>query len=448
MAKDAASDHELFSDKVRALERRTGDLQQQARQDHSEPGELASAVIAELQVSLEELRVAEEELQQQNEELVASRQAIEVERQRYRDLFEFAPDGYVVTDTAGVVQEANRAAAALLGITQKAVVGKPLVLYFAQESHLAFYARLRHLSQGEGIHAWEVSVQPRKGTLVPVSLAAAPVQDRPSQVTGVRWLLRDITEQVAAREQLRVLNAELETRVQRRTAELQRSNEDLQQFAYIASHDLQEPLRAVNTYVQLLADHYRGRLDTDADEIIGFAVEGATRMHELIQDLLSYSRVQTQGATMTETNCEELLARVLQNLAFAIEESRATVTHDPLPSVYVDRSQLTHVWQNLLGNAMKFCGPAPPRIHVSARHAKNEWVFSVRDHGIGLDPAHAERVFVIFQRLHTRSEYPGTGIGLAICKKIIERHGGRIWVESEAGKGATFYFTLPAAERM
>jgi len=443
MANYAGSDYRHFSDKIRALERRAGHLVQRAQQGDNETGELAQPIIAELQVSLEELRVAEEELRQQNEQLVLSRQAIEEERQRYRDLFEFAPDGYVVTDAAGIIREANRVAAKLFGVRQKALVGKPLVLYLAPEDHSVFYARLRQLPQGEGSDTWEAGVRQRGGAPVPVSIVAAPVRDGRGNITGVRWLLRDVTEQAQIKEHLQVLNAELESHVRRRTEELQRSNEDLQQFAYIASHDLQEPLRAVSSYVQLLADHYRGRLDTDADEIIGFAVEGATRMHELIQDLLQYSRVQTQGATLVETDCEDVLARVLDSLALALEESKAVVTHDPLPRVRADRAQLIRLWQNLLSNAIKFCGDEPPRVHVSAQLREGEWVFSVRDRGIGLDPAHAERVFVIFQRLHTRSEYPGTGIGLAICKKIVERHGGRIWVESEEGKGATFFFTIP-----
>jgi light-regulated signal transduction histidine kinase (bacteriophytochrome) len=235
----------------------------------------------------------------------------------------------------------------------------------------------------------------------------------------------------------------LEERVEQRTAELQRSNDQLQQFAYVASHDLQEPLRAVSTYVQILADRYRSRLDSQADEFIHYAVDGATRMQELIRDLLDYSRVQTREQELEETNCDELVAATLENLHLSIADSMAAVTVDPLPVVVADRSQLRQVFQNLLINALKFCGSEPPRIRIAAQRQGQEWVFSVRDNGIGLDQRYAERIFVIFQRLHTRREYPGTGIGLAICKRIIERHGGRIWVESEPEKGATFYFTLP-----
>lgn len=226
--------------------------------------------------------------------------------------------------------------------------------------------------------------------------------------------------------------------------ELGRSNSDLQQFAYVASHDLQEPLRMVASYTQLLAKRYKGKLDTDADEFIAYAVDGANRMQRLIQDLLAYSRVNTQGQVFEPTPVEALVGYALDNLRSAVEESRAVVTHDPLPTVMADERQLLQLFQNLLSNALKFHGDQPPRVHVSAERRGSEWLFSVRDNGIGIDPQYAERIFVVFQRLHNIAEYPGTGIGLAICKKIVERHGGRIWMESQLGQGATFYFTLPA----
>ncbi len=230
-------------------------------------------------------------------------------------------------------------------------------------------------------------------------------------------------------------------------AELARSNADLQQFAYVASHDLQEPLRMVASYTQLIAKRYKGKLDADADEFIGYAVEGATRMQRLINDLLTYSRVTTQGRVFEGVDCNQILEEVLSNLRVAVEESRAVVTHDMLPVVTADGGQLGQLFQNLIGNAIKFHGTEPPRVHVSVEIRNHEWQFSVLDNGIGVDPQYAERIFVIFQRLHNRDAYSGTGIGLALCKKIVERHGGRIWVKSPIGRGAVFYFTLPMAAR-
>jgi light-regulated signal transduction histidine kinase (bacteriophytochrome) len=199
----------------------------------------------------------------------------------------------------------------------------------------------------------------------------------------------------------------------------------------------------VSSYTQLLARRYKGKLDTNADEFIAFAVDGANRMQMLINDLLAFSRVGTRGKDFQPVDCTACFELALANLKAAIEESGAVVTHDPLPTVMVDKMQIGQLFQNLIGNAVKYHGVEPTRVHVSAEQKGNDWVFSVRDNGIGIDPQYAERIFVIFQRLHTREEYSGTGIGLAICKKIVERHRGRIWVESQVGAGATFYFTLP-----
>lgn len=228
---------------------------------------------------------------------------------------------------------------------------------------------------------------------------------------------------------------------------LARSNQDLQQFAYVASHDLQEPLRMVSNFTQLLSQRYRGRLDREADEFIDFAVDGATRMRALIDDLLSYSKVQSGSEPFRPADSDQALDRARQALAQSIGEAGATVTHDPLPAVLADPVQLSQLFQNLLGNAVKYRGAEPPRIHVSAQDEGEFVRFSVRDNGIGIDPNHHERIFQVFQRLHGRGEYPGTGIGLAICKRIVERQpGGRIWVESAPGAGATFHFTMRRGE--
>jgi light-regulated signal transduction histidine kinase (bacteriophytochrome) len=238
----------------------------------------------------------------------------------------------------------------------------------------------------------------------------------------------------------------LEEALKKQTQELTYTNRELEQFAYVASHDLQEPLRMVTSYVQLLERRYKDKLDKDANEFIDFAVDGAMRMHRLINDLLTYSRVGTRGKELAPTDSEAVFEQSLSNLHVAIEEKGAQVTHEPLPKVMADDVQLGQLFQNLVGNAIKFQGEEQPQVHISAYQSNGEWVFSVKDNGIGIDPEFKERIFVIFQRLHGKDKYPGTGIGLAVCKKIVERHGGRIWVESDLGKGATFYFTLPVVE--
>jgi signal transduction histidine kinase len=254
-----------------------------------------------------------------------------------------------------------------------------------------------------------------------------------------------VAELQRAESELKALNEDLEKRVLDRTLELRRSNEDLEQFAYVASHDLQEPLRMITNYLQLLRQRYKDKLDAGADDFIGFALDGSKRMHQLIHDLLTYSRVGTHGKEFTRTDCAQALASALANLRVAIEESRAAITHDPLPTVKGDEVQLTQLFQNLIGNAVKFRGEAAPRVHIAAQRTGAEWEFSVCDNGIGIAPEDFQRIFIVFQRLHSREKYPGTGIGLSVCKKIVERHGGRIWVESKLGHGTTFYFTLPCS---
>jgi PAS domain S-box-containing protein len=236
-----------------------------------------------------------------------------------------------------------------------------------------------------------------------------------------------------------------EEALQRTADELARSNQDLEQFAYVASHDLQEPLRMVAGYLELLSERYRGQIDDKADKYIAYAVDGATRMSILIRDLLAYSRVGTRTEPLSPTSSQEALSAALKNLSSAIGESGAEVTCDRLPEVRGDKTQLTQVFQNLVGNALKFRDPGrPPRIHVGVSRQREQWLFSVADNGVGFEQQYAEKIFVIFQRLHGRGSYPGTGIGLAICRRIVERHGGRIWAHGEPGKGATVFFTMPS----
>ncbi|MFZ2653330.1 MAG: PAS domain S-box protein [Victivallales bacterium] len=266
----------------------------------------------------------------------------------------------------------------------------------------------------------------------PVLARGVPVRNEKGQITCWAGINLDISQIKQAEEDLR-----------RSLSELGRSNKELEQFAYVASHDLQEPLRMVASYTQLLAQRYEGQLDEKARKYIDYAVNGAVRMQRLINDLLAFSRINTKGASPELTDSHSVLGEAIKNLSSSIEESQSIITNDELPMVRVDPSQLMLLFQNLISNAIKFSGAHTPRIHVSARELGQEWCFSVKDSGIGIDMRYAEKIFVIFQRLHTMQEYPGTGIGLAICRRVVERHGGRIWFESELNQGSTFYFTLP-----
>ncbi len=255
--------------------------------------------------------------------------------------------------------------------------------------------------------------------------------------------LKNVTTSKAVLEREASERRTAEAALEKRTKELSRSNEELKQFAYVASHDLQEPLRMVTAYLSLLDDKYGDQLDERAKQYLDFAVDGGLRAKDLVQDLLDFSRIDTQGKAFGETSMELVLDVVLKNLAVQIKEQGATVTHDPLPNMIADDGQMVQLLQNLVSNAIKFRGVDDPKVHIGCTDENEEWRFTVRDNGIGIDPQYAEKIFVIFQRLHTRDEYPGTGIGLAISKKIVERHGGRIWVESETGKGSIFVFTIP-----
>lgn len=272
---------------------------------------------------------------------------------------------------------------------------------------------------------YELAIRHKGGRLTPVIYNASLYRDNDGKVVGVVAAARDISDTKRAEE------------------ELIRSNQDLQQFAYVASHDLQEPLRNVASCLQLLEKEYKNKLGANADQYIQYAIESAVRMKSLILDLLAYSRVATRGKAPEPIDCQRLLDRTVDNLGVAISEAGAVITHGPLPTVYGDDAQLLQVFQNLIQNGIKFRKDEPPKIHISAVKNKNNWVFSVRDNGIGIESKHLERIFVIFQRLHKRSQYEGTGMGLAIVKKVVERHQGRVWVESEPGKGTTFYFTIP-----
>jgi signal transduction histidine kinase len=346
-------------------------------------------------------------------------------QQRLASLMEHLPEGVLMMDADLRLVLANPAAKSYLADLTDATLGEIL-------THLGGYPMATLLaSTPEGLYH-EIEVGGPAGLVFEVAV-------RPFHMglaaRGWVLLIRDSTER-----------KRFEQSLAQYADELARSNAELEQFAYVASHDLQEPLRVVTGYVQLLQKRYRKQLDEDADIFIDNAVDGAHRMQQLIQDLLAYSRVGSQGGALEPTRCSAVLERTLKTLRVALEESHAVVTHDALPMVMADAAQLERVLQNLLRNAITFCSESPPVIHIGAERQGTMWVLSVRDNGIGIAPEFVDRIFLIFQRLHAQHTYPGTGMGLSICKKIIERHGGRIWVVSQPGKGATFFFTLAACD--
>lgn len=365
-----------------------------------------------------------------------STEALRQSEERYRSLVNSAPDAIVMLDLdTGRLVEANPAATRLFGVPRENLIGSDALGLHASGDPpaLQFRRRLAEAERGE-TPQFEWTHISDDGRIVPCEVRLSRIP-----VTGgqrlIRVRLNDISSRKAAEELLR-----------RRSEELERSNRELERFAYVASHDLQEPLRMVVSFSQLLARRYQGRLDKDADEFIGFAVEGATRMERLISDLLAYSRVNSTPHELRRIPASEAAHRAVENLREAISAAMAKVRVGDLPTVRVDPSQLTQVFQNLIGNAVKFRGQSPPEVDITAERRDGTWEFAVRDNGIGIDPAHHDRVFSMFQRLHPRTRYEGTGIGLAICKSIVERHGGRIWIESEPGRGSTFRFSIPREE--
>jgi PAS domain S-box-containing protein len=371
-----------------------------------------------------------------------SEDALAYEKYLVQTLMDSSPDHIYFKDVGSHFIRINRAQADRFNLSDAAqAIGKTDKDFFSEEhSRQALADEQKVIQSGQPLVAIEEKETWPNGRETWVSSTKVPLRDSAGQIIGTFGISRDITERKLAQEVFA-----------RQAQELARSNAELEQFAYIASHDLQEPLRMITSYLQLLERRYNGKLDADADEFISYAVDGANRLQRLISDLLAYSRVNTRGKPFEMVDCVAVMQHVLLNLKVAIEESGATVTHDALPQVMGDSRQLVQLFQNLIGNALKFHADRPPQVHIGVQEQEDHshdgvacWVFSVQDNGIGIEPRYFDRIFLIFQRLHNREEYPGTGIGLAICKKIVERHGGQIWVESELGKGSTFRFTIPA----
>jgi PAS domain S-box-containing protein len=345
-------------------------------------------------------------------------------------LVESSDDAIIGKTLEGVIVSWNPAAQRLYGYAAEEAIGSSIGLIVPAELGDEIPAILAQIGRGDKIDHYETVRLRKDGGRVEVSLTISPIRDRSGVIVGASTIARDVSERRQAE----------------RAAELERSNAELETFAYVASHDLQEPLRMVTSYVQLLARRYQGRLDADADEFIGYAVDGATRMQALINDLLLFSRVggQAEHELVDLGACAD---RAVARLQEALDESGATVTRDELPTVRGDQARFVQLFQNLIGNGVKFRGDVAPAVHLGAERSAGAWLLSVRDNGIGVAPEYQEQIFGIFKRLHTREKYAGTGIGLSICKKIVERLGGRIWVSSEPGRGSTFWFTLPIADR-
>jgi PAS domain S-box-containing protein len=366
-------------------------------------------------------------------------EAVRESESKFRNIASAAQDAVILIDNKGTVGFWNDAATKIFGYTSEEMMGKHLHSFIMPEryldEHIRGFEAFRKTGQGRFIgKTYEIEAKRKDGTEFPVelSLAALKLKDAWNSI----GIVRDITARKHAEEELKMTVEELE-----------RSNTELQHFAYAASHDLQEPLRTVASFLQLLSRKYAGKLDEKADRYISFAVDGANRMSLLISDLLAYSRTGTAPRQFAAVDMESAARQAIANLKMSMEESKTSIVVGELPVVQGDDSLLVQLLQNLLGNAIKFRKKEePPRILITARRKGKEWLLGVEDNGIGIDPQYHENIFTLFQRLHTREEYPGTGIGLAICRKIVERHGGRIWVESKPGEGSSFYFTLPAGQ--
>ena len=360
---------------------------------------------------------------------------------RYRRLFESAQDGILLLDAdSGQITDVNPFLIDLMGYSKEEILNKKLWdigLFKDNEKSRDLFSELQNRRY---VRYDDLPLRTKDGRSIDVEFVSNvyPVDGK----NVIQCNVRDITERKRVEVDLR---DKLEQKIQelaKKTGDLIRSNAELEQFAYVASHDLQEPLRIVTSYAQHLEKRYKGKLDPEADEFIGFIVDGTIRMEKLIKSLLAFSRVGTRGKPFERLETEAVLKVALQNLRLALEDNKGRVTHDHLPAIVADESQIVQLFQNLIGNGIKFHGVDSPIVHISARREEKGWTFSFKDNGIGIDPQHYSKLFCIFQRLNHR-DYPGTGIGLVVSKKIVERHGGRIWMDSVPGKGSTFYFFIP-----
>jgi len=353
--------------------------------------------------------------------------------ERLAAIVESSDDAILSKDLDGIIRSWNRGAQRIFGYTPEETIGKHISMLAPPEHADEIPDILARIARGERVDHYETKRKTKDGRILTISLTVSPIRDATGTVVGASKVARDVTERVQHEQALQDANAAL-----------RRANSDLQHFAYSASHDLQEPLRTVATYSELLQKTFGGQLGQTGDDYIGHAVRGALRMEALLRDLRTYAQVSTiEYEPKEDLEASDVLKKALANLEGSIAETGAQITSAALPRIRIYEFQLEQLFQNLIGNAIRYRGSDPPRIHVAAVRQDRAWVFSVQDNGIGIDPQYKEQVFGIFKRLHSSAEYPGTGMGLAICQRIIERLGGRIWVESELGRGSTFFFTVP-----
>ncbi len=364
------------------------------------------------------------------------------ENQRLADVVESSDDAIITKTLDGIILSWNKGAEGIYGYSKIEVIGKNISMLAPPELKKEIEELIAKIKLGEKVRHYETSRLRMDGSLINISLTLSPVFDTSGKLVAISNISRDITERKLAEKKLKKYKNSLEEKVEKRTEELAKSNAELEHFAYITSHDLREPLRMITSFLQLLERRYSDQLDKDAHEFIGYAVDGAKRLDDMTKDLLEYSKVTSAEPVLVPVNLENVLEDALINLVVSSEEKNAIIDHDPLPTVNGDEKLLTMLLQNLIGNAIKYNDKKPPKIHISSKKEDNRYIISVKDNGIGIKPEHLERIFTIFQRLHSKEEYEGTGIGLAIAQKIVDQHHGKIWVESEQGKGTTFYFTL------
>jgi PAS domain S-box-containing protein len=369
-------------------------------------------------------------VQERTSEIFKSKEELRLKNRYNRELLEVSIDPLVTIGPDGNITDVNKAVEAVTGYSRIQLIGTDFSDYFT-DSHKA-KAGYEEVFREGFVKNYPLEIKHKNGDITPVLYNASVYKDENGEIIGIFAAARDISQLKKAEIKLEKLVDKLEI-----------SNKELEEFAYVASHDLKEPLRMITTFLQLLKKKYSHELDQDATDFINYAVDGARRMDEMINDLLEYSRVSSKERKFEYLQSEKIVGRVLTNLGAMIEEKNAIITYDYLPVIYANKHQMVQLFQNLISNGIKYCDKKIPEIHISAIKKDNEYLFSIKDNGIGIDQTHLKRIFTIFQRLHTRDEYEGSGIGLAISKKILQKHRGKIWAESELGEGTTFYFTLP-----